>query len=200
MLVDKGQRQTPSAACPTHELIAGGGKLPLRCSREGIVSHEDQGSELAGVLRGLDLTSRVAPPFRECSQESRSNVIHGLFRPRAASKAKARQPLGSGALSPPAITYHTMLSSLEAEGGLNLVDCTWPEGTHVPSHVHPAEDELLIMLAGTVEVRIAERTFRCGAGETLFTPRNTEHEVRALSKARHIAILTRRSLERPRTV
>jgi quercetin dioxygenase-like cupin family protein len=93
-----------------------------------------------------------------------------------------------------------MLSSLEVDGGLNLVDCTWPAGTHVPSHVHPAEDELLIILAGTVEVRIAERSFRCGAGETLFTPRNTEHEVRALSKARHIAILTRKSLERPRTV
>jgi quercetin dioxygenase-like cupin family protein len=92
-----------------------------------------------------------------------------------------------------------MLSSIEAEAGLNLVDCTWPAGTHVPSHVHPCEDELLIMLAGTVEVRIAERTFLCGVGETFFTPRNTKHEVRALSEARHIAILTRRSLERPRT-
>ena len=164
------------------------------------MSHEDQVLELAGVLRGLDLKSGMAPPLRTWPSEPESNVIHGLFKPRTAPRTKARQHGGCGSLAPPAITYHSMLSSLEAEGGLNLVDCTWPAGTHVPSHVHPGEDELLIILAGTVEVRIAERTFRCGAGETLFTPRNTEHEVRALSKARHIAILTRRSLERLRTV
>ena len=164
------------------------------------MSHEDQGIELAGVLRGLDLINGMPPPFGECPREPGSNIIHGLFKPRAALKARARQHPASSALFLPAITYHTMLSSLEAEGGLNLVDCTWPAGTHVPSHVHPIEDELLIILAGTVEVRVGERTFRCGAGETLFTPRNTEHEVRALSEARHIAILTRRSLERPRIV
>lgn len=164
------------------------------------MSYKDQGVELAGVHRGLDLSGDKAPALGECPREPRSNVIHGLFKPKAVLKTRASQQPISGSSSRRAITYHSMLSSLGPDGGLNLVDCTWPAGTHVPSHVHPGEDELLIILAGTVEVRIAECTFRCGTGETLFIPRNSKHEVRALTEARAIAILTRRSLERPRAL
>lgn len=167
---------------------------------------QDEGLDVANVVRGLDFrrglgfSNGMAPPLGVCPRKPEPNIIHGLFNMTKATQAKACHRPEPGCASPPAIIYNTLLSTLETGGGLNLVDCTWPAGTHVPSHLHASEDELLIVIAGILEVCLEERTFRCGAGDTNFTPRNTKHEVRALSEARFIAILTRRSLERPQTV
>ena len=114
------------------------------------------------------------------------------------SKAMARDLFGFATLAPSAIAYHTMLSAPDTQAGLGLVDSTWPEGTHIARHRHHAEDEIVIVLSGTLEVRIAGRAVRRGAGESVFIPRGVEHEVRAITEARHIAILTRKSLEGPR--
>lgn len=114
------------------------------------------------------------------------------------STAMARDLLGYGTLRPSAITHHTILSSLDTGAGLSLADSTWAAGTQIARHVHRDEDEVLIVLSGTVEVRIAGRAIRRGPGETAFIPRGMEHDVKAVTEARHIAILTRRSLEGPR--
>ena len=116
------------------------------------------------------------------------------------STAMARDLLGFGTLRPSAITYHTILSMLDTGTGLSLADSTWAAGTQIARHVHRDEDEVLIVLSGTVEVRICGRTARRGAGETIFIPRGMEHSVEAVTEARHIAILTRKSLEGPRPV
>jgi quercetin dioxygenase-like cupin family protein len=39
------------------------------------------------------------------------------------------------------------------------------------------------------------QAFRFGPGQTGFVPRGMEHEVRAYTEARHIAILTRKGAE-----
>jgi quercetin dioxygenase-like cupin family protein len=179
---------------------AGGGSLPLRCTREGNVTHEDQGPGVVDFIRSSDFVSVAAATVEECPSEPESNIIHGLFKRKGGSKVSARDHDGFSRHSPAAIAYHTMLSTLDADGRVNLVDCTWPAGTHIPAHVHPGEDELLVVLSGTLEVRIAERTFGCGQGESIFTPRGTSHEVRTLTATRAIAILTRKSLECPRPV
>jgi quercetin dioxygenase-like cupin family protein len=114
------------------------------------------------------------------------------------STAMARDLLGYGTLRPSAITHHTILSSLDSGAGLSLADSTWAQGTQIARHVHRDEDEVIIVLSGTVEVRIAGRAIRRGPGETAFIPRGMEHDVTAITEARHIAILTRRSLEGPR--
>lgn len=114
------------------------------------------------------------------------------------STAMARDLLGFGTLRPSAITYHTILSSLDTGAGLSLADSTWEAGTQIARHVHQDEDEVLIVLSGTVEVRIAGRAIRRGPGETAFIPRGVAHDVRAVTEARHVAILTRKSLEGPR--
>jgi len=114
------------------------------------------------------------------------------------STAMARDLLGYGTLRPSAITHNTILSSLDTRGGLSLVDSTWDAGTQIARHVHREEDEVVIVLSGTVELRIAGRTVRRGPGETAFIPRGVEHDVKAVTEARHIAILTRKSLEGPR--
>jgi len=114
------------------------------------------------------------------------------------SAAMARDLLGYGTLRPSAITYHTILSSLDTGAGLSLADTTWDAGTQIARHVHRSEDEVLIVLSGIVEVRLGGRSIRRNAGETLFIPRGMEHSVKAVTEARHIAILTRKSLEGPR--
>ena len=114
------------------------------------------------------------------------------------STAMARDLLGFGTLRPSAIAHHTILSSLDTGAGLSFVDSTWVAGTEIARHLHRDEDEIVIVLSGTVEVRVAGRTLRRGPGETAFIPRGVEHQVRALSEARFVAILTRKSLEGPR--
>ena len=164
------------------------------------MSPDEQGLGVVNRPRGLGCTAVPTDDGNAIALESK--VVRDLFRqskilPPGRSdatplqKTMARDLLGFDTLPPSAITYHAMLSSLDKEGGLNLVECTWPAGTHIPCHVHHCEDEIFIVLSGTVELRVAERTFRCGAGERAFTPRGTQHEVRALTETRHIAILTR---------
>jgi quercetin dioxygenase-like cupin family protein len=113
------------------------------------------------------------------------------------SEAMALDLLGYSNLPPSSLTYHATLSSLETGGPLSLADCTSPAGTHIARHVHYDEDEILVVLSGTVEVSLHGRRFCRGAGESAFIARGIEHEVRALTEARHIAILTRKSLEAP---
>lgn len=166
------------------------------------MTHEDRGPGVVDFIQSSDFVSVAAATTtaEECPRAGGSNIIHGLFRRKAGLKTRTCDRLGPGDHSLAAVTYHTMLSTLDADGRVNLVDCTWPAGTHILPHVHPGEDELLIVLSGNIEVRIAERAFRCRQGESIFTPRGTLHDVQALTEARTIAILTRKSLESPRPV
>jgi quercetin dioxygenase-like cupin family protein len=111
------------------------------------------------------------------------------------AQSMARDLLGFAALPAPRITYHTMLPAILTGEAMSLVESTWPLGTASPSHRHEGEDEILIVLSGTVEVRMAGQAKRFGPGQTAFIPRGMEHEVRAYSEARHIAILSRKELE-----
>ena len=118
-------------------------------------------------------------------------------RPMPIARAMARDLLGGADLAPSPVTYHTMLSSLETRGPLSLVDSTAPAGTLVASHRHAAEDEIVVVLSGEIEVLMGGRKLLRTAGATVFVPRGTEHQIRVLTKARTIAMLTRHSLEVP---
>ncbi len=122
-------------------------------------------------------------------------------RPRAPAhkEAMARDLLGFAALAPAAVTYHTALSSRDTGGSLSIADATWAAGSGAQSHVHAAEDEVFIVLSGEVEISIAGRRFRRGAGESAFIPRATQHAFRAVTEARVLAILTRQRLDAPLT-
>lgn len=117
--------------------------------------------------------------------------------PRPSARLMARDLSGRERAAPSAVTYHTTLSALDTRGPLGLLDSTAPAGTVMPAHSHPAEDEIVIVLSGEIELRLGGRVLRRGAGGSAFIPRGTEHSVRALTEARTIAILTRHSLESP---
>ncbi len=113
-------------------------------------------------------------------------------------EAMARDLLG-GIPRPSPIIHHTLLPALDTGAPLSLADCAWPEGIHAAAHQHADEDEIVVVLAGLLELRMGDHVLRLGPGRTAFVPRGTEHEVRALTASRHVAILTRRSLETPAT-
>jgi mannose-6-phosphate isomerase-like protein (cupin superfamily) len=46
-------------------------------------------------------------------------------------------------------------------------------------HAHEREDELFLVLAGTLEMQLRDRTLRLGPGELVVIPRGTEHRPRA---------------------
>lgn len=111
-------------------------------------------------------------------------------------EAMARSLLG-GIPAPSPITHHALLPALDTGASLRLADCAWPEGFHIPVHRHADEDEVVVVLSGLLEMRVDGQVLRLGPGRTAFVRRGAEHEVRALTATRHVAILTRRSLEAP---
>ena len=48
----------------------------------------------------------------------------------------------------------------------------------VPRHTHTREDEVYFVLAGELEVTVAQETFVPQPGDTLLAPRDIPHEVR----------------------
>ncbi len=111
---------------------------------------------------------------------------------RALPKAMARDLLGFDALPPRAAALHAVLPAPEAEGGLSVVDSTWPAGAGAGPHRHEGADEILVVLSGLVEVRLEGRATRHGPGGTALIPRGLTHEVVAVTEARHVAVLARR--------
>ena len=112
----------------------------------------------------------------------------------ALPRAMARDLLGGDGHAPSPVTTHTTLSSLDTRGPISLLDSTAPAGFVVATHSHPAEDEIIVVLSGEIEVRVGGRRLLRTAGASVFIPRGTEHQVRAVTEARTIAMLTRGSL------
>jgi quercetin dioxygenase-like cupin family protein len=126
------------------------------------------------------------------------NVIACDFsRGRGRAKAAPCDRPAAAACGQPA--YHTTLSALDTRGPLSLVDSTWPAGTRIARHVHPDEDELVVVLSGEIELCVGGLTVRRGPGTSVFIPRGVEHGARAVTEARHVAILSRECLSAPPT-
>ncbi|WP_210527246.1 cupin domain-containing protein [Rubellimicrobium arenae] len=121
------------------------------------------------------------------------NAISHDFPVPSLPAAMARDLMGAAMFPTPSIRYHTMLSSHDT-GALSVLDSTTPAEACIPPHVHDDRDELCVILSGILEFRMAGRILRRRAGESIFIPRGIEHEVRAVTEARHIALLSRTSL------
>lgn len=90
-------------------------------------------------------------------------------------------------------TSYKIILDREASGGaMSIVDCTVPDGSGPPRHVHDAEDEIFVILEGQCEFWLEGTSFKCGPGETAFVPRRKEHTFRAIggTPCRQLVILT----------
>jgi quercetin dioxygenase-like cupin family protein len=88
------------------------------------------------------------------------------------------------------VSYRTILSTAASGGAMSIVDTFSPAGSGPPRHVHHAEDEAFVVLSGEIELWVAGKTSRLGAGEAALVPRGTEHTFKALADTRKLVILT----------
>lgn len=88
--------------------------------------------------------------------------------------------------------YKTILDLEASDGAMSIVDCTVPDGSGPPRHVHDVEDEIFVILEGQCEFWLEGTRFECGLGETAFVPRGKEHTFRAIggTPCRQLVILT----------
>jgi quercetin dioxygenase-like cupin family protein len=60
-------------------------------------------------------------------------------------------------------------------GQFSLTEMLYPAGAVVPRHVHHREDEVFYVIDGEITMQIGEDSYRVGAGETIFAPRDVPH-------------------------
>ena len=52
-----------------------------------------------------------------------------------------------------------------------------PDGTFVPPHIHPTQDEWITMLTGTLEVEFGPEKHTAGPGDTVRMPKGIAHGI-----------------------
>src|SRR5215469_7947493 len=70
------------------------------------------------------------------------------------------------------------LSGTDTGGAYCLLEVSLAPGMAVPRHTHTREDEVYFVLAGELEVTVADETFVLHVGHTLLAPRDIPHELR----------------------
>jgi mannose-6-phosphate isomerase-like protein (cupin superfamily) len=85
-----------------------------------------------------------------------------------------------------------LLPSEATGGAISVVDTVNPPMSGPPMHIHHAEDEVLLVLSGDIEVSAAGVRSIAGPGRAVFVPRGVEHTFRVVSAipSRVVAILT----------
>jgi mannose-6-phosphate isomerase-like protein (cupin superfamily) len=88
--------------------------------------------------------------------------------------------------------FNVLVSSEATGGALSMVDTVNPPFWGPPRDIHHAEDEVLFVLSGDVEVMLAGTRSLVGPGQAVFVPRGVEHSFRVvgLVPARIVVNLT----------
>jgi quercetin dioxygenase-like cupin family protein len=87
-------------------------------------------------------------------------------------------PIGWGEGEPIVGTpFRQLVTSDETDGRLVVLSATMPPGLHVEGHVHDGEDQLMVVVRGTVRARVGERQYLVGPGGVAFMPRGVSHEL-----------------------
>jgi quercetin dioxygenase-like cupin family protein len=60
-------------------------------------------------------------------------------------------------------------------GAYSVVEIVSSPGDSTPMHIHPNEDEHLVILEGTARIALGDETFDAAAGTAIFLPRNIPH-------------------------
>lgn len=81
------------------------------------------------------------------------------------------------------VTMHCLLTARETGGGFSLFENRSPGASATPVHVHELEDETIYVLEGEMEAVMDGHTHVLKAGEALFMPRGTPHQLKNESGA-----------------
>lgn len=67
------------------------------------------------------------------------------------------------------------LGSGQLGGRLSVVEHPIDPGVLVPPHIHSLEDQISLVVAGSVDMLVGEQTFHCEIGAYVFKPRGIPH-------------------------
>jgi mannose-6-phosphate isomerase-like protein (cupin superfamily) len=87
---------------------------------------------------------------------------------------------------------YAVLTAEETGGAFLLLDSEVDPDGGIPPHIHSREDETFYILSGRLEIRVGDRTYDAGPGDTVFGPRGVVHAWRncTTEKARLLTIIT----------
>ncbi|MBQ4826501.1 cupin domain-containing protein [Leisingera sp. M527] len=74
------------------------------------------------------------------------------------------------------VVGHTYTPKLHSENAF-IWHALIPDGTFVPPHIHPAQDEWITLLEGALEVEFGGDVFRAGPGDTVRMPMGVAHGI-----------------------
>lgn len=74
------------------------------------------------------------------------------------------------------VVGHTYTPKLHTENAF-IWHAVVPADTFVPPHIHPTQDEWIIMLEGNLEVEFGDQTHKAGPGDTIRMPRGIAHGI-----------------------
>lgn len=86
-------------------------------------------------------------------------------------------PAGEGAIGfgPGGDRYVTKLTSADTRGSFNLTEIVIPPNSGPPLHKHTQEDELFILLEGSLAFWLDGRSIVASVGDVVLAPRNAPH-------------------------
>ncbi|SIS18505.1 cupin domain-containing protein [Williamsia sterculiae] len=91
--------------------------------------------------------------------------------------------------------HDVVLSGRETGGRLSVFRSVLRAGTSAPVHLHPAEDETIVLLSGELAVWAGEESFRAHPGDTVFLPRGTAHTFAVVRDAELVTVCTPAGME-----
>jgi quercetin dioxygenase-like cupin family protein len=77
----------------------------------------------------------------------------------------------------PGTPFRTVVPGAKTGGRLVAFAVDVPPGEHVAGHVHDLEDQVQVVVSGTITCRVGEQRMQVGAGGVVCLPRGVEHEL-----------------------
>lgn len=74
------------------------------------------------------------------------------------------------------VVGHTYTPKLHSENAM-IWHAIIPDGTFVPPHIHPKQDEWITMLSGKLEVEFGADVHKAGPGDTVRMPMGVAHGI-----------------------
>lgn len=74
------------------------------------------------------------------------------------------------------VVGHTYTPKLHTENVM-IWHAHIPDGTFVPPHIHPTQDEWIVVLEGNLEVECGDEVHKAGPGDTIRMPKGIAHGI-----------------------
>lgn len=80
------------------------------------------------------------------------------------------------------VVGHTYTPKLHTENAM-IWDALIPGGTFVPEHIHPTQDEWIVLLEGNLEIECGDALHHAGPGDVVRMPMGISHGIYNRSQA-----------------